>query len=210
MKQEFRESIRIKSQNIVFSLLVLTLVSLMLSSCEKTYTPKPKSYPRIVYPSKGYQPYLNNSCPFTFDYPLYANIVRDTSFFEEKVENPCWINIVFPQFGGTIHVSYEDVHSQEQMAKLLDDAHTLTYKHTKKAESIDPVEVENKYGVKGLIYDVGGNAASNIQFYVTDMDHHFLRGALYFNTVPNIDSMGPVVDFVKKDMDHLIETFHWK
>jgi gliding motility-associated lipoprotein GldD len=57
---------------------------------------------------------------------------------------------------------------------------------------------------------VGGNAASNIQFYVTDMNHHFLRGALYFNTVPNIDSMGPVIDFVKKDMDHLIETFQWK
>jgi gliding motility-associated lipoprotein GldD len=200
---------RIIQKNIFMYGLFISFIGLVFS-CEKAYTPKPKSYPRIEYPERSYQVYSPPSCPFSFEIPTYATVVHDSTFFSEKVENPCWINLVFKQFGGTIHVSYEDVQSKEQIAKLLDDAHTLTYKHTKKAESIDPIEVKNKYGVRGLIYDVGGNAASNIQFYVTDMDHHFLRGALYFNTAPNIDSMGPVVDFVKKDMDHLIETFQWK
>jgi gliding motility-associated lipoprotein GldD len=191
-------------------LFFLLFCCLGISSCEPTYTPKPKAYPRVIFPKRGYQHYQNSACPFEFDYPLYAEAIRDSTFFGEKIQNPCWLNIEFPQFSGTIHISYEDIHTPQQIAKMLDDAHKLTYKHTKKADSIDPIEVENKFGTKGVIFDVGGDAASSVQFYVTDMDHHFLRGALYFNVAPNIDSMGPVVNFVRKDMDHLVETFQWK
>ncbi len=191
---------------IVFAIVIVVIIS----SCEKTYTPKPKSYPRVIYPEHRYQMYSNEFCPFTFEYPTYAFVNKDSMFFGEKLQNKCWFNIEYPQFSGTIHVTYEDIHSKEEIAKMLDDAHTLTYKHSKKADAIEPIEINNKNGVHGLIYDVEGNAASSAQFYVTDMDHHFLRGALYFNVKPNIDSMAPVIKFVSKDMSHMIETFNWK
>ncbi len=172
--------------------------------------PKPKAYPKIEWPIKKYSIYSNNDCPFTFEIPTYSMVERDTLFFNEKVDNPCWLNIQFKQFSGTIHLSYEDVNSEEEIAKRLDDAHKLTYKHTQKADHIDPLQIDNKNGVKGVLFDVGGNAASSLQFYLTDEEKHFLRGALYFNVAPNIDSMQPVVDFIRLDLDHLLGSFQWK
>ncbi|NOZ45910.1 MAG: gliding motility lipoprotein GldD, partial [Chlorobi bacterium] len=64
--------------------------------------------------------------------------------------------------------------------------------------------------VYGILYDIKGNAASSINFFVTDSTQHFLRGALYFNSKPNKDSLAPVVDFIRKDIVHLMETFKWK
>jgi gliding motility-associated lipoprotein GldD len=57
---------------------------------------------------------------------------------------------------------------------------------------------------------VEGNAATSRQFYVTDSVHHFLRGALYFNSAPNADSLSIVNDFLETDMRHMIETLKWK
>jgi gliding motility-associated lipoprotein GldD len=64
--------------------------------------------------------------------------------------------------------------------------------------------------VYGLIYDIEGNTASSLQFYVTDSTKHFIRGALYFNVRPNIDSVKIVLEFLKKDVLHLIQTLQWK
>jgi gliding motility-associated lipoprotein GldD len=60
------------------------------------------------------------------------------------------------------------------------------------------------------VYDISGNTASNVQFYLTDSTHHFMRGALYFNVVPNIDSLKIVVDYLRQDIVHMIKTFEWK
>lgn len=188
----------------------LCLLSIIISSCNPDYTPKPKAYPRIHFPNRVYTIYENPYCPFIFEYPNYAHVNRDTLFFDEHIINPCWLNMEFKNFSGTLHITYEDIHSKEDIAKLLEDAHKLTFKHTKKADAIEPIEIHNKNNVHGLIYDVEGNAASSVQFYVTDMDKHYLRGALYFNVKPNIDSMGPVVDFVKADLRYMIESFKWK
>jgi gliding motility-associated lipoprotein GldD len=64
--------------------------------------------------------------------------------------------------------------------------------------------------VYGMVYEIGGNAASSIQFHVTDSSQNFLRGALYFYAMPNADSLAPVISFVRSDIDHLLKTFKWK
>lgn len=189
---------------------VLFLCLALLSACGHNYTPKPKSYPRITFPERAYTSYKPDKCPFEFEYPTYGKVVFDSTFMGQKQSNPCWLNLVLPNFGGTLHITYEDVHSQDQIIKFIEDAHKLTYKHVKKAEAIEPLQIKNPNGVEGLVYEVEGNAASSVQFYVTDMDQHYLRGALYFNVEPNIDSMRPVIDFVKEDMSHIIESFKWK
>jgi len=55
-----------------------------------------------------------------------------------------------------------------------------------------------------------GNACLTCGVFVTDTTRHFLRGALYFDTAPNEDSLGIVNQFLEKDMDHLINSFRWK
>jgi len=107
-------------------------------------------------------------------------------------------------------MSYKTIQQKDDFAKYVDDAHKLTFKHTIKAESIEEYQIENPNNVGGIIYEVGGDAASSVQFFLTDTNRHFLRGALYFSNTPNADSIAPVVKFVKEDMMHLIDTFQWE
>ncbi|HEY0261946.1 MAG TPA: gliding motility lipoprotein GldD [Chitinophagales bacterium] len=176
-----------------------------LSACNGDYSPKPKAYPRVVYPEKKYETYVSPDCPFEFEKPVYAKIARDSSN-----NNPCWINVEFPDFNGTINLTYKAITPKDNLPKLIEDAHKMSFKHAKKANYIDEVLIENKNGVGGILYNVGGDAASNIQFFLTDTTHHFIRGALYFNNEPNTDSMAPVINFVRADLDSFLASFKWK
>jgi gliding motility-associated lipoprotein GldD len=193
----------------LFHLSLALIISVFFISCQNSYTPRPKGYYRITFPEKGYLVYNCYSCPFTFEYPVYANITRDERFFDTVPENPCWLNINFPDLTGTIYISYKQINKKNSLEKLIDDSHNLTFKHTVKADYIDETPIHNPYGVEGLFYEVGGNAASAVQFFLTDSTKNFIRGALYFNSVPNADSLRPVIAFVKTDMLHLINTFKW-
>jgi gliding motility-associated lipoprotein GldD len=191
--------------------LFFSFVAAFLFSCEEeVYTPKPRAYFRIDLPAKKYELFNPPDCPFSFEYPSYARIHRDTVFFDENVTDQCWFNIDFETLGGIIHVSYKPITREQTLYKLREDAHKLTFKHTIRADYIDEQQFKNIYGCSGIIYDVGGNAASNVQFFITDSSRHYLRGALYFSTVPNADSLLPVIRFVREDMVRLIETFRWK
>lgn len=192
------------------ALLVLLVCLLMLSSCHNEYTPKAKSYPRIAFPEHKYEPFNPADCPFKFEKPVYAHAVDDSVYFGEKNNQPCWITLYLAPFDGTINLTYKEIDRNNNFEKLVEDAHKLSYKHTRKAEYINEVRIENEHGVGGILYDVGGDAASNVQFFLSDSTRHFIRGALYFNTTPNTDSMAPVVAFVKEDLKQLLKTFEWK
>jgi gliding motility-associated lipoprotein GldD len=181
----------------------------LLMACNSTFTPKPRGYFQIQFPEKQYQAFNEPGYPYSFEYPAYAKVVKDTTFFDSTPENPWWINIEFPQFSGRIYVSYKDL-TKNNFGKLVNDAFNLTYKHTYKASSIDDSLMATPNGVHGVFFKVGGNAATANQFFLSDSVRHFLRGALYFDVTPNEDSLLPVNQFLLKDMEHLINTFKWK
>ena len=180
---------------------------LCFSSCgsdEEDFTPKPRGYFRISLPEKKYQVY-NSDCPFTFEAPVYAFVHPD----EEKNTEPCWLNIDFPRFKGRLHLSYKPV--TNNLRTLLEDARFFASKHQIKASAIEEIVIKrDSVNVYGLVYDIEGNAASSLQFYLTDSTSHFLRGALYFLAPPNNDSIAPVVEFIRKDVFNLLNTFRWK
>jgi gliding motility-associated lipoprotein GldD len=179
------------------------------AACNSPYTPKRKGYYRIDFPKHEYQTFNRPGYPYTFEYPVYANIIQDTTFFEDRPENPYWININFPQFNGRIYISYKAIGTND-FTKLVNDAYNMTYKHTTKATEINDSVMRTPAGISGVFFSVGGNAATAKQFFVTDSARHFLRGALYFDASPNEDSLGIVNDFLQADMKHLINTFRWK
>jgi gliding motility-associated lipoprotein GldD len=181
---------------------------MLLYSCtsddDEIITPKPRAYYRIDFPEKKYVSY-DSTCPFKFEIPYYSRIENDKL---QKAE-PCWLNLQFPKFNSTLHLSYKAVNGN--LDKYLEDTYTLASKHQIKASGIEEQLFQNdSLKVYGLVYQIEGNAASAIQFYITDSSKHFLRGALYFNSVPNIDSLAPVIGFLKQDIYHLMETFEWK
>ena len=178
---------------------------LQLGACNTDYMPKPHGYFRIDFPEKEYRT-LDTGFPYTFEYPVYAKIIPDSSSLAE----PFWINIVYPAFHAQIHISYKVI--KGDLKNYLEDSRTLVNKHIPKATSINQREysdIVNK--VYGLVYNIkGSEAASACQFYLTDSTRNFLRGALYFDLVPNNDSLAPVIDFLRDDIEHMIATFRWK
>jgi gliding motility-associated lipoprotein GldD len=187
---------------------ILLGLSLLLS-CNSTFTPKRRGYFRIDFPPHQYQTFDRPGFPYSFDYPVYATVIRDSSFFDSVPENPYWINIDFPRFAARIYISYKQI-GPNSFDKLRDDAFKMTYKHTAKASSIDQSVIQTPNGVGGIFFHVGGNAATAQQFYLTDTTRHFLRGALYFDTTPNEDSLSTVNHFLQQDLTHLINSFRWK
>ena len=186
----------------------LCFLLFILIACNSDYTPKPRGYFRIDFPAHAYQVFNSAGFPYSFEYPVYGNILRDTAFFGDKPENPYWINIDFPRFHARIYISYKKVDGNYD--KLREDAYKMTYKHTYKASSIEDSLISTPLGVHGIFFNVGGNAATAKQFFVSDSTKHFLRGALYFDTTPNSDSLSIVNAFLQEDMYHLINTLRWK
>jgi gliding motility-associated lipoprotein GldD len=181
----------------------------VIVSCNSPYSPRPRGYFKIPFPQHKYQVFNQQGFPYSFEYPVYANIIRDTSFFEDKPENPYWINIDFPEFHARMYMSYKEI-GRNSFEKLKEDAYKMSYKHTYKATSIEDSVIKTPNGISGIFFTVGGNAATAKQFFVSDSVTHFLRGALYFDTAPNEDSLGIVNGFLQEDMKHLINTLQWK
>lgn len=190
-------------------LMIPVLLTLLFSCGEEEYIPKPRGYYRISLPEKKYTFFQKEDYPYSFEYPVYANIEKDTLFFNEKTENPWWINVNFQDLGGKIYLSYKQIDATHSLAKLLEDSYQMSHYHTKRADYINEPEFHTANGVHGIYYDVGGNAASSLQFYATDSVRHFIRGALYFDTTPNVDSLKPVNQFLRKDIEHLVQTLKW-
>jgi len=190
----------------------IILLCLAFASCSPdTYTPKPAGYYLLDMPKRtGYQTFDKPDYPYSFEYPNFAIIEKDTVFFGQKPENPYWINILIPSLNATIYISYKEISAKQTLAKLLEDAHELSYFHTKKANYIDNPSFNNGHGVSGVLYEVGGDAASAYQFIATDSVKHFIRGALYFNVSPNADSLKPANDFLEADIKNLLYTMRWK
>ncbi|MBC35501.1 MAG: gliding motility lipoprotein GldD [Bacteroidetes bacterium] len=190
----------------LYILIALSLMLIFLFACTSSeYQPKPKAYFRIDFPEKEYR-MLDSAYPYKFEIPSYTFISPDHHSPDEKY----WINLNFPEYNGQLHLSYKPV--EKNLVKFMEDSRTMAYKHIPKASSIETrVIINPEDNVYGLIYEINGmGAASPYQFFVTDSSSHFLRGALYFNITPNNDSLAPVIDFIKEDIEHLILSLRWK
>ena len=196
----------------IISLSNYLIILFIITSCTETYTPKRPGYFRIDFPTqRKFITYSNDVCPFSFEYPSYGMIQKDSNDVQEMQEHPCWFNVIFPEYKAKIYLSYTKIDGTNTLDKLVRDSYKLTFKHTVKADYIDESVVQGNHPhVSGILYDVGGNAASGVQFYVTDSTHHFLRGSLYFFAPPNSDSIAPAIAYFRKDVEHIIQSLEWK
>jgi gliding motility-associated lipoprotein GldD len=200
--------IKLWNRNIPVSFLILAVFGFY--SCREVSVPKPKGYFRIDLPQKKYVVFNEtgqaSDLPLKFEYPAYGNI-------SDKVDNqsePGWFNIEFPRFKARIYLTYKNVGGD--LADLIEQTYTMNVKnHITKADAINEQLVNDRENrIFGILYDLKGNTASAVQFYVTDSTKHYLRGSLYFESEPNADSLAPVIDFFREDVIHLIETLKWK
>lgn len=192
----------------VSAILFLVIAAIFIfASCNNDFTPKPRGYFRIALPEKKYM-LLDSVYPYKFEYPAYAHITNDPLSPQEKN----WINIELPVFRGRIHISYKPLTDKNSLVQFTEDTRALALKHMSKASGIRNFAINDpSRKMYGLVYEINGmGAASPYQFYLTDSTTHWLRGSLYFDVVPNNDSLAPVIDFVKADIQHMFETINWK
>ncbi len=217
----------IKINNPFFSITLL-LTIFFFAACNSTYTSKKQGYFNIDLPLHKYTQFNNSVFPYEFEYPVYAKVIKDSTFFDSNPENPYWINIDFPQFNARIFLSYKIIGGKaiykikqmnraykdsvgiNQFDKMVNDAFTLTNKNEAVATSINDSAFRTANGISGVFFKVGGNAATAKQFFMSDTAKNFIRGALYFDTTPNADSLKPVQNFLQVDIEHLINTFRWR
>lgn len=183
----------------------LAVFFLLTVSCKEKYVPKPRGYFRISFLKKSYHKLDSAGLPYRFDIPDYSKIIPD----RERKAEPYWVNLEIPSHKAEVHISYKRI--ENNLPQLTEDSRKLAYKHTIKADAInEKIFVNPKEKVYGTIYQIEGNAASPLQFYLTDSTRNFLRGALYIREIPNIDSLRPVIDYLTPDVMRLIETTQWK
>ena len=192
--------------------LFIIVVFIMLVSCRPTvFTPKPAGYFRIDTPATHeYQLFDQAGYPFTFEYPVYSRIERDSSFHDLKADNPYWLNLSFPSFGGKIFFTYKHVSSNDMFMKMVEDSYGYSFFHHEKADFIHDEAYGNNFGVSVMLYTIGGNAASSYQFTATDSTKNFIRGALYFDVTPNADSLRPANDFLLQDIKHMLASIKFR
>ena len=196
--------------------------------CNSTYTSKKKGYYKVDFPERQYIKFDKPGFPYSFEYPVYAKVVRDSTYPDSNPENPYWVNIDFPSFNGKIFISYKaiggtsiykvknpegryrDSIGKNTFQNMVNDSYNLSYKNDIKANSIEDSVMHTPNHITGIFFRLSGNVATAKQFFLSDTLHNFLRGALYFDATPNEDSLRPVNDFLEEDMKHIINTLQWK
>lgn len=174
--------------------------SLLLQNCKSDTLPKPKAYLSLDYPKTSYQLFQRDQLPYTFE-------INDS--LAEIQKSSSGINLVYPELKATVYLSYKPV--RNNIEALLSDAYTLPSKHLSKAEEIpEQLFVNPQQRVYGTLFSIVGNAASQLQFFLTDSTNHFLVGSLYFYSRPNYDSIFPAAQYVQRDVEHLMESLRWR
>ena len=164
----------------------------------KDYTPRPMGYNRIEKPSYSYS--TNQQSSYSFEYADIARIKVDK-------DSTNWFNIVYPDYSAVIYCSYLPIIDRQTLGKALDDSYHLAYSHTVMADAINSeVYSDPDRHIGGMLYELKGNVATPIQFFVTDSISHFIRGSFYYNENFNIDSVSPITNFIKEDIIRIFNT----
>ena len=177
----------------------LWITTVFVMGCERVQQPKPNAQLLLQYPEPDYKE-APNIFPFDFEYNDWAELKWVTKIAPD---------LYYPKMKATLYLSYVGV--ENNMDSLLNDAYQLPVKHMTKAEEIpERVFMAPEKRVYGTLFTVVGNAASQLQFFLTDSTDHFLIGSLYFYSRPNYDSIMPAAKYVERDVIHLMETLRWR
>lgn len=194
-----------------FLIITLSILVLLVGCSDPVYTPKPRMYPRVPWPTDtGLVSFVAEDCPFSFEYPSYMEVKHDKYFYEDQLPTDCWFNMSIPALNGTIHCSYHELNGRASFDEMVQDAFTIVSKHNIKANARKEIPLTSDYGVHGLGFEISGPVATPYQFYVSDTTDHFFRASLYFNNKVSPDSMKVVHDFLIDDMKDMIQSFRWE
>lgn len=193
-------------------LTTLFVLLFFIASCsnERSLLPKPRIYPKIEFPERNFKEFINPDCPFKTRIPAYTEYRKDSNKNKNEEQFDCWFDLHSTDLNAFLHLSYVSFDGRKRFDELVQDAFEMVDKHNSKANYRDELALSfPESSVYGLLFEIDGPVASPLQFYLTDSLQHFLRGSLYFKAEVNRDSILPVYEFVKQDLEPFFEEFEW-
>ena len=186
--------------------ILLFFLFILLYSCggNEILIPKPPTYLRTSFPEHSYVTYSDN-CPYSFE---ASSLFKVEKVKEGNVET-CHKDIQLGALNGIIHFSYIDM--LEPLSKYVNYSNDKVDEHKIKASSIEDLQIiRSEDRVFGTFFELKGDVATPFQFYLTDSVSQFVSGIVYFNSVPNYDSLRPSIEYLKVDLLKMVNTFKWK
>ena len=179
-------------------LIQFILFALIFSCNSKPIIPKPKSMLNLKFTNPSYI-IKKSKCPYSIKINKSSNFVS---------QNKCNDRIIYSNLKGTIYLSYRRINNN--FDSLISDAYNMPLKHIGKAFGIpEKVFINRRNKTYGSLFQIVGDAASQVQFFLTDSLNHFIFGALYFYKKPNYDSVMPAVNYIGNDISKLMESLKW-
>ena len=182
----------------------LAFLVLLCLACESNWLPKPPGYNRIELPRHEYQR-LEQGYPYQLDFSTHSRVEADSFNLGEKE----LINLNYKEFGAKVHLTYKKIYQSTDFKTLSNDAFNLTAKHQIKAYGIEEAILLTPNGYVAVVAELSGEVPTQFQFFVTYSTSNFLRGAVYFNSALKNDSLAPIIEYIKLDMAHLINSVNF-
>lgn len=177
----------------------VVILALIILGCQIP-TPKPKAQLALTYPTPQYNS-LSSECTYTFEY----NHLLATP----KKLSACGITLDYEVLNAKLYLTYFDLNKYSLDTLLLDFNKRLEMLG-KQASQVNESAFENKTeNLLGSCIIIVGNSPSNLHFFGTDTQKHYITGSLLFEVKPNYDSLAPAIMYVKKDVQKLLETLRW-
>lgn len=190
----------------LISLLLAIAALVVYRVATPNYLPKPYGYPHIPLPAHTYVPFSDNY-PYSFEVSTHATVKREAKY---ATSEPYWITIYYPAFQAEVQITYKPVKRDKRLLRsYIEECYKLCMKHQVCASAIDSDILQFPTGVTATFMTLKGQVSSPFQFYTTDNAHHFLRGVVYFPTSQENDYLAPIIEFIKVDILHLLQTLRW-
>jgi len=172
----------------------------LLVSCNTTYKPKPRGFNYISFPEKNYEN-LNVKDVYLFKKNTLAN-----HYFDKELP---WVTIKYKKLKAEILITYKEIETESDLNTFIEESYRLIGRHQIKAESILERKVVTSKKKQGIIFEIKGAVASPYQFITTDSTKNFLRAALYLDVPIENDSIFPVINYLKEDVNQILNTLTW-
>lgn len=191
----------------IYVSIIMLFCGAMLTSCKPKALPEPKpmGYFRIDLPQHQYRP-MDTSLPFRFEQSVFAQ-----TSIEQQKNNTLWMTVSYPDLKASFRFTCFQVNKADSLRKLMISEDKMVKFHYQKADDVQYSVIQApESNLWGQTYEIfGKEVATPLQFWLTDSAHYFVRATLYFDDTPNNDSLQPVIQYLKEDALHLINTFEW-
>jgi gliding motility-associated lipoprotein GldD len=190
-------------------ILIILLQAIFWVACihkEEPNSAKPQGYFRIATPNPTYITW-DSVIPFTFQY----NDLARFSLVKQEGKN-YWMDLHYPQYNASLKMTLVSLKNDLREHVVNEERMLMFHVEKRKADDIQySVIFDPNAKLYGQMYDiVGKEAATPLKFWVTDSLDFYVRATLYFNFVPNNDSLEPVIKYLKSDVLKMIDTWKWK